>query len=548
MGEESTSRFTVAANKSEQEKFMEKLNLTLLTLLTAMSFNTFASDSWLQQSLDQYKQNPKEFLNTLPAKTNGLGEPLPPSDNQWFSPDEIENGSFINQKNKWRASIIPPKRGRGEKSLPGENDRVENFLASYTYINNLAEMEAQGLIKGAVDTRPWSDDYWPIYKGILGNRYGDSEFNYYEAWDEFHNYVIERPIKKLLGSNNPRDLDKLSPSEKYDLLLGADAKILTDRMWAEGKYYFDANGEVESWMGICHGWAPASYMMERPLNKIFLPSFDGKYKIPFYPADIKALASLLWAKVQTPVRFLGGRCNEKEPETDENGRIILKDCLDSNPATWHLAVINRLGKEKLSFVIDATYDYEVWNQPVISYEYAYFNPKTMKETDDLSEAKIALSDYPLDKFKKHRGKKTKYIVGVGMRLTYGAETSPRLIPRDDDSFDLDKSVYYVYDLELDANENIIGGEWYQNYHPDFMWTPPAGTKALTFMDYELLGSPLWDGKKPLPKRWIEGAKFMANSGTPLAKIVESLIQISRQEVSFASEENIENNESISINN
>jgi hypothetical protein len=31
-----------------------------------------------------------------------------------------------------------------------------------------------------------------------------------------------------------------------------------------------------------------------------------------------------------------------------------------------------------AMIMDATYDYEVWNQPIFSYEYQYFNPATMR--------------------------------------------------------------------------------------------------------------------------------------------------------------------------
>jgi hypothetical protein len=39
-------------------------------------------------------------------------------------------------------------------------------------------------------------------------------------------------------------------------------------------------------------------------------------------------------------------------------------------------------------VIDASYDYEVWNQPVYAYTYRYFNPETGKEAKILSAAII----------------------------------------------------------------------------------------------------------------------------------------------------------------
>ena len=55
-------------------------------------------------------------------------------------------------------------------------------------------------------------------------------------------------------------------SEKYDALIGDKSGALTRRMWLEGKGYYDASGKVETWMGICHGWSPAAYMLDRPVG------------------------------------------------------------------------------------------------------------------------------------------------------------------------------------------------------------------------------------------------------------------------------------------
>ena len=37
---------------------------------------------------------------------------------------------------------------------------------------------------------------------------------------------------------------------------------------------------------------------------------------------------------------------------------------------------------------------------------------------------------------------------------------------------------YLYTLELDSTGKIIGGEWHQNAHPDFLWLAPPGTRAV----------------------------------------------------------------------
>ena len=100
-----------------------------------------------------------------------------------------------------------------------------------------------------------------------------------------------------------------------------------------------------------------------PAKTVVVKNKDG-LEIPFYPSDIKGLGSLNFAKKRYPTRFIGGRCNTKGPQEDSNGRIIDQKCFDTNPGTWHQAVVNQIAISKRSFIMDATYDYEVWNQPV----------------------------------------------------------------------------------------------------------------------------------------------------------------------------------------
>ena len=52
-------------------------------------------------------------------------------------------------------------------------------------------------------------------------------------------------------------------------------------MWSEGKQYWERYGSVETWMGICHGWAAASFMMDRPQKKVTLKAYDGKTDLIF---------------------------------------------------------------------------------------------------------------------------------------------------------------------------------------------------------------------------------------------------------------------------
>ena len=501
--------------------------LGLLFSLPVLGQDYF-SDQFIKENLQKFETNPKAFMNATALKKFKTPSKF---SNQNHS-DNFSDNSFIKTKLQNRSQILSTSTNfnaieKGISVAPAANDKVENLVEGIRLIRNINEMQTKNLLTGEVTTRPWSDDYWPIFKGILGARYADEEFDYFSNWKEAYTYVETNPALAIFQTQQSDAIDKLSPAEKYDLLLGGQHFILTQRGWAEGKRYVDANGEVERWMGICHGWAPASYMIARPQKKVTVMAHDGITPITFYPADIKALASLLWANTQTATRFVGGRCNKQNPEQDENGRNTDPDCVDTNPATWHMAVVNQIGIKKSSMVMDATYDYEVWNQPIIGYQYKYFNPETKEPVTDIQKAIIALSDYKSDKFKKYRDSKTKFVIGISMEVTYGVETSPLQRENDLVEYDAQNYAYYDYDLELDKDANIIGGEWYRNTHPDFLWTPDSGARAMTYGDYYLLSAPNWNGKTALPDQWRQiGQSIAYREGAPLAKIVESLIELS----------------------
>jgi hypothetical protein len=104
------------------------------------------------------------------------------------------------------------------------------------------------------------------------------------------------------------------------------------------------------------------------------------------------------------------------PPMDEAGRPREPDCLDSNPATWHLAV-NQLGVAKRGFIMDATYTSEVWNHPVTAYRYEYFNPKTDLPAASLKNAIVELARFPEDHYSRSRGAASRFVIGIEMQVT-----------------------------------------------------------------------------------------------------------------------------------
>ncbi len=381
-----------------------------------------------------------------------------------FSQSVQASNNFIYEESirkNCRREVIEKSFLNSDKSIILQNDRAQNLVEDKEkMIFSLADMESLKLLKKEVSSIPWSDTYWPLYEGGLGHRYNDPQMHF-GNWKDSHNYVMKETASKLIKK---KKFDFLSPSEKYDYLLDLKDVNLTNISWADGEAYFIEYGKVETWMGLCHGWAAASMMMTNPEKRVEINK-DGN-KMTFYPSDIKGLGTMLWANGQFETRFIGGRCNSKNPSIDEMGRSVEADCLDNNPGTWHLAIVNQIGIFDRSFVMDASSDYQVWNQPVYGYEYVYFNPKTNIESQNLSEAIVKINDWDTDVKKAVRAPQTKSIVGIKMRVTYISENSPTLAEFQEVNF---VKTEYIYDLELDEKNNIIGGEWSSDNHPDFLW-------------------------------------------------------------------------------
>jgi hypothetical protein len=496
-------------------------------------YDPMNDDDLLQKELDAFDQDPAREMARLPVKRDAEGA-LVQRPFTAFSQSDLDDGHFVLHRDTVRkkfSTVVDGVYISLEDAIPGKamieaGDRPEDLVDALKFVD-LAAMDEAGLRKAALakKSQPWSDDYWAIYLGSLGRRYADHKFPHSSHWQKNHEYVLQHPAAKIV-SEGGAGIDQLSPSEKYDLLVGDSAGHLTAAMWAEGEQYYQESGKVETWMGICDGWAPASYMLPRPTKPVAVNAAGGT-KITFYPADIKALASLLWAQADTVTRFIGGRCNDKNPKTDANGRVISATAFDTNPGTWHLSIVNQLGAGGRSLVIDATYDYEVWNQPMAGYEYRYFNPQTMKLARTLKDATVTRGDYTRDRFKKYRSQNAATYAGVIMQARYMVEVDPKHHRSDSPSSDAVNTAIYKYDLELDAAGKIIGGEWFTGKaHPDFLWTPPPGARAIS--PAEAMATGTWEPGQALPDSWRRAGTSAAGRGMPLAKIVEALIGLANQ--------------------
>ncbi len=310
-------------------------------------------------------------------------------------------------------------------------------------IYNINQLPTSGRSK----IQAWSAHYWPHkYAGI------------YYRWQSPRSYGHDIMEREDIQALTQKKINRLSAAEKFDLYLGNYHMPLSQHEKAK------RDGFNRAWVGICNGWSLASIYEPEPGLEVTVTNPYGM-KITFYRDDIKALLSLAYTDVSdNNIKMVGKRCNRKSSlwfGTDENGRLKDKyrSCRDSNPGTYHLMVTNIVGRHGKTFIIDRDATKQVWNQPVSSYSYT-MGPIT----------RLTSESYRAE----YRAPGTVYLVDVNMILTYVTEHRGGSIqPRPQ----LTKELKSKYSLELDANYNIIGGEWHEKTrHPDFSWLMTRNVK------------------------------------------------------------------------
>lgn len=491
--------------------------MTSIVFTFILSLSVFAgADSSIENRLREFHKNPRQEMDRLPDQIIG---------------DKVVSRGYVNydqidQTLPFRNEVRQKILSRSPEYKPWilfdpKQDNPESLIEHGDVMWNVFDLDNAGLMRSILppERSPWGDSYWPMYRGIIASRYADPGFPKSSLWVENYAYIMSHPAASILASGSSRAINNLSPAEKYDLLLGDYNMSLTRYAWNQGKHFYERTGKVAKWMGICHGWSGAAHMLAPIIKEPVTLKTPHGTRITFYQSDIKALNSMLWAEGYPYTLILGDRCEVSRPSRNAVGRILNPECWNNNPATYHLTLLNQIGRFKRSFVMDSTYDAQVWNFAITGYKATYFNPQKLRPTMKLAEAVIPIENFTLDKFKEFRSKNAKYIVGVAADVSYvAAMTASHKIP----TSTMTKTYRYFYDLELDANYKIIGGEWYTNAHPDFIWTFSAESQAKSKSEEGL--DPLdWNLNEPVPKSWTNAARTASAAGIPMAVVIKRIV-------------------------
>jgi subtilisin-like proprotein convertase family protein len=369
------------------------------------------------------------------------------------------------------APVDPSDKDEAPTALGGKEDRwnwrndPERFDGELNYhVEDLP-------LEGTAEHEPWPSSYWPTYEDSINARWNGDDLSPAEKYDMAFN-----------GWTPPAGFDELRPFSRYGPVpeedwdpayydqLGPLASHISRNMGnrRDREQALDAGGrpdgdwEVETWWGLCHAWVPAAMLEERPLRPV---TYNG---VTFEVGDMEAL--LIAAYDRAAADMIGGRCNsgggDTEVERDEHGRPIDVDCRDTNPGSLHVIVTNYLGLQNRQFAMDRTFDYEVWNQPVVGYEVTQQREVTVAEANELlgrEGERYELNEDAAQLFE------------VRMSLRWITESHASTTPSDTARYTRTDRLHYI--LEVDGDGKVIGGEWIGDGYPDFLWNPRRRTRS-----------------------------------------------------------------------
>jgi hypothetical protein len=341
------------------------------------------------------------------------------------------------------ANAIPKKLKTGAQAAPSIEDQVRlwetatgtkferklgNLPLSYTKPGLVAEYHFDFSSFGLFS---YGDGLNEIQKTIYGN------------------YSVSEKYANAFGLNVREFQDKISKKSGVDA--HSNRKVCSaDSQCDKGEKCGIRNGQktgycIPTWFGVCHAQAPLKALELAPRCPVTMNN------VTFYPEDIDALFSQFYDGFNLNPIFAGARYNGPEiPELDGYGRPQDPAHRDVNPGMYVLALTNMIGIQKRPFLQDSDSGPEVWNHPIGTHNFTSLKRFTL---EDGAQKFWNVTKYPFN------------------------ANAASLVYMQNDQLGLLRFV-----LELNANDEIIGGEWLpvagaddrnKFNHPDFLWLPTS---------------------------------------------------------------------------
>jgi hypothetical protein len=296
---------------------------------------------------------------------------------------------------------------------------------------------------------------------IWNQRY-EVNFNKLNTWQTGSVATEKRPFSGFWYPERTGGTNVGGALGKYDRAFNGGRDLAA--AWEKTNHTRPASDQDAGWAGHCNGWAASAQRHAEPRNSV------TRNGVTFTPNDIKALLAELYMNANSV--FLGGtRCgNRLQPcvPSTPDGRpdpTKLDSYQDVNPAAFHVVLTNWVGRFKHAIIFDERNDKEVWNYPIYGYSYNFTTIPNANE----AQARVSSSDGRGYKFNPEATKFVEVTMTITFTAALGAEAANGTFPNHRAQ---EPKPVYKYILELNNNDEIIGGEWHKDYvnnHPDFVW-------------------------------------------------------------------------------
>ena len=164
---------------------------------------------------------------------------------------------------------------------------------------------------------------------------------------------------------------------------------------------------------------------------------------------------------------------------------------------------------------------------VKSYKLQYYNPQTNQSYVDPKHSAVPIEKFTRDRYAAYRSNRVASVVGVNVQLEYHIEALPMVTNKLDKSYEQSFTNGYRYDLELDAEGNIIGGEWHgesQRNHPDLLSFVGTNNINKSPYDRQIRGNTLPQILRSLKPQFVTETSAKRR---PLYKVVKALAAMSQ---------------------
>ncbi|OWZ18082.1 Transglutaminase elicitor [Phytophthora megakarya] len=388
----------------------------------------------------------------------------------WTGTGKIVKSGATDCATGWETPTVDAKlQAKIDKKRRLEANTNRDIAKLEAYFGTKMEMTLKDLPTVGVHTpSPWAGPYWPTYQDSINVVWNEGQPSPAEKYAKAFGLDVTDFMNKVSKDNG---ID--SQSRRKQCKTDDECKPLKDNSACSIRDGKDSGYCIPTWFGICHAWAPAAILEAEPNCPV---THNG---VTFQPIDIKGLISDVYDGAGVATVFTGARYNGKDDGTDEYGRHTNAAYRDINPAYFHIASANILGKLNGTFVADVDAAAEVWNQPVRGFK---VYEQTAMSLEEAAETFYGLEKYPWNEAAKS-------LVYVKSRLSWIFETyTDGGLVSSGQINQYTTGKYYFYLLELDDAGEIIGGEWVYNSdsdHPDFLWVPKSKPAADTVTDIGL---------------------------------------------------------------